>query len=525
MQIPRQPQPPAETRCPATRDDAAPEPGERSPLWERVALRPPGAAAEQEAQGEGAGRPLAPAERARMERAFGQGLGHVRLHEDADTGGALAAAAGSHVALSPVAPRPGTPAGDALLAHELAHTLQQARATSTGGGSPAELEAEADAAAVSALTGAPMPRLQSSGLQLRSCSYSEADKQHVAELMIDPGANQAELLALVDQAGNSLPDLLFEFPLFSHHERRNSLRQWAGMPGAQVVLQRIADRLRPMSGSLATVILDNVDTVLNERTRPDAPRTQDELDALAKVQTALDTDPRKPVYTDPTRLNPPLRLPVKMYEPGRAEAGQVYYDPHLSRTSDTAGATVKGGETTIHAGDKSFRLRFQPYILLGPLALGSNEFIRSAMYHEYLHYLMWVEEEKEGGDPVARELKGMDDRHRDPSGKLTERDANEDTEILGRQIRDDAPRLSVKEIAPLLSYLAMQLDSGFVRADYRQRCFAHIASAAADPATRKKLLAALKESPVNDADRTVLADLKAMIKAAAAPAPPPAKGR
>ncbi len=77
------------------------------------------------------GAPLPPTTRQRMETSFGQSFSGVRIH----TGGAAEAAttrfaaealtAGQHVAFAPGRYRPGTPSGDRLLAHELAHVVQQ----------------------------------------------------------------------------------------------------------------------------------------------------------------------------------------------------------------------------------------------------------------------------------------------------------------------------------------------------------------------------------------------------------------
>jgi hypothetical protein len=79
----------------------------------------------------GAGRPLDGSARSRMESAFGHPFGDVRIHVD-DRAAALsrelearAFTVGTHVAFGAGEFRPGTPAGDALLAHELAHVVQQ----------------------------------------------------------------------------------------------------------------------------------------------------------------------------------------------------------------------------------------------------------------------------------------------------------------------------------------------------------------------------------------------------------------
>lgn len=79
----------------------------------------------------GAGRPLEPGVRGRLEGAFGAPLPEVRLHDDA-AGARIAArenaralAVGEHIAFASGQYRPGTPQGDGLLAHEMAHVLQQ----------------------------------------------------------------------------------------------------------------------------------------------------------------------------------------------------------------------------------------------------------------------------------------------------------------------------------------------------------------------------------------------------------------
>jgi hypothetical protein len=79
----------------------------------------------------GEGAPLDARVRGRMESAFASDFSGVRLHTDAGAARlssrlqARAFAVGSHVAFAPGEYRPGTPMGDALIAHELAHVLQQ----------------------------------------------------------------------------------------------------------------------------------------------------------------------------------------------------------------------------------------------------------------------------------------------------------------------------------------------------------------------------------------------------------------
>jgi hypothetical protein len=75
----------------------------------------------------GSGAPLPPGTQARMERSFGADFASVRVHEDAAAArlGALGYAQGNDLHFAPGQYRPGTPSGDALLGHELAHVVQQ----------------------------------------------------------------------------------------------------------------------------------------------------------------------------------------------------------------------------------------------------------------------------------------------------------------------------------------------------------------------------------------------------------------
>ena len=92
--------------------------------------------------------------RRRLEALLDCDLSRVRLHTEPSLArlGALACACGEHIHLSPGAPRLDTPAGVAMLAHELAHVLQQrAGRVRIADGTPVvadgDLEAEADRAA------------------------------------------------------------------------------------------------------------------------------------------------------------------------------------------------------------------------------------------------------------------------------------------------------------------------------------------------------------------------------------------
>ena len=149
---------------PATARPAAPAHAEApTPAAEAMAFR----------ERLGPGAPLEGGVRERMERGFGRPLGEVRMHTDAAAGTlvrgerAHAVAVGGHVAFAPGLYRPGTLAGDALLAHELAHTLQQRGGG--GGRGHGAMEAEADAAAAQVLQGGTAVVGGGAGLRLQRC--------------------------------------------------------------------------------------------------------------------------------------------------------------------------------------------------------------------------------------------------------------------------------------------------------------------------------------------------------------------
>lgn len=105
---------------------------------------------------ESAGRPLEPAMRADLEARLGQDFSGVRVHrvpEAADGIGARAYAHGEHVVMGSAAPEAGSLGERRLLAHELAHVVQQRRGSPTDRHDDVESAAEHAAHAVAANEG------------------------------------------------------------------------------------------------------------------------------------------------------------------------------------------------------------------------------------------------------------------------------------------------------------------------------------------------------------------------------------
>lgn len=146
----------------------------------------------------GPGQPLNSEVRSRMEAAFGMDFSRVRAHTDSRAAtisnrvNARAFTIGNHIAFGNGEYQPGTLTGDALLAHELAHTVQQREAKNnihkieTGDSGYSALEADADHTAAGVLSqlwgkgngiaGGSFPKRFASlrsGLRLQRCSSSK----------------------------------------------------------------------------------------------------------------------------------------------------------------------------------------------------------------------------------------------------------------------------------------------------------------------------------------------------------------
>jgi hypothetical protein len=146
----------------------------------------------------GTGRSLESGVRSQMESVFGVDFSHVRIHTDATAAelseslNARAFTVGHDVAFASGEYQPGTLIGDALIAHELAHTVQQGGASASteplrkGNVEYNSLEEDADVSAVGAMvslwsgtkgivtniTQNTMPRLKS-GLGLQRCAGTQ----------------------------------------------------------------------------------------------------------------------------------------------------------------------------------------------------------------------------------------------------------------------------------------------------------------------------------------------------------------
>jgi hypothetical protein len=142
----------------------------------------------------GPGRALEQSTRMRMESAYGHSFTEVRVHDDEGAArlssqlSARAFTVGSDIAFGESQYRPSTPVGELLIAHELAHTIQQRGGAGAPGSNSSALEHDADRAAAGAVGrslgfAAPVPS-SPGGLRLQRCGpppYSKHGPHHTFE--------------------------------------------------------------------------------------------------------------------------------------------------------------------------------------------------------------------------------------------------------------------------------------------------------------------------------------------------------
>lgn len=136
-----------------------------------------------------AGRPLDQTTRSSFEPRFRFDFSTVRIFDDgaahrrAAALGAAAFTTGREIGFGAGEYAPDTPAGRRLLAHELAHVVQQSAGTSSASASGDAAEVEADAAAAAVSAGREVPRLSAQpagGLQLQRGKRHHADTPRIA---------------------------------------------------------------------------------------------------------------------------------------------------------------------------------------------------------------------------------------------------------------------------------------------------------------------------------------------------------
>lgn len=156
------------------------------------------------------GAPLEPGTRALMESRFGHDFSKVRIHADAGAAAsarrvhALAYTLGEHIVFGAGQYRPGAAEGDRLIAHELAHVLQQT------GGAPSSIQRQADDAQeeeAAADEGAEAEQDEDGAGVETDESSTEDDDLLAAEPEILPEEEAAPVQAKAAGAGAAAPEL------------------------------------------------------------------------------------------------------------------------------------------------------------------------------------------------------------------------------------------------------------------------------------------------------------------------------
>jgi hypothetical protein len=194
------------------------------------------------------GRPLDPANRQWMESRFGHGFGGVRIHDDpaaqeaSDQLNADAFTVGQDVFITPVLFDPRSGRGARLLAHELAHVVQQehlvwpARPLDTASDPH---ETYAARAAETALTGGDMPKVSGTGVptvQRQRRGEEEAVVPLKAEEKSDPAVDALDLKTKAKKVANRLKAKYSEISFTSG--KRDETQEQASAMAENVVSNR-----------------------------------------------------------------------------------------------------------------------------------------------------------------------------------------------------------------------------------------------------------------------------------------------
>lgn len=287
----------------------------------------------------GPGQALSGAGRQQMESGFGAGFGDVRIHTDDAAGrlarerGALALTVGRHIVFAPGRYQPDSLEGRALLAHELAHTIQQRGEATVGASSEKGCEDDADIAAAHVMgrslglapPGSARPR-RWGGLALRSCKSGDAlssKQQASVEAGVTAVAGSTPIIeaAVRDAYGESFgniredPDIVVDKNLAltdSGYTRlaTSSLSLPPGRLGALIIHEMshlrdpanamgLADAMEGYAYAFEIVLLRRALAAM----KPDDPERQGFMDRIALINGLYSKPPTLPGLVEAYRGN------------------------------------------------------------------------------------------------------------------------------------------------------------------------------------------------------------------------------
>ncbi len=469
----------------------------------------------------GDGRPLDGGTRSRMEKGFGRSFGDIVLHTDGQAAqlareqDARAFTVGRHVAFGGGEYRPGTLVGDALLAHELAHAIQQEGAppqVQRAGRETGALESDADRAAIGLMArlwgGAQgrwatmqqnaLPTLRS-GLRLQRCrtrSHEEklAAKKHLHNLLADPDKNADAIIKYIDDLGSDAGEIVQMVERLTDEQLLKSL---AGTERGEEIIEKVIEAIKSSGagGHAEAVPFENILKELREERKN---LSEDTEKAIERINKAITADPRRSEYAKD------LILPVTIL-PNAPVTGGVYYDSSMPKAGDEkthVGLTelVTREDTK---GEVSFPLTF---IKLGPRILSfSDNYIRSTLYHEFQHYQRFVEFRKS-------------DTEQDEESMTLEEEAkagtrvNNEVEATSKQLASDFDLLNDDELRTVVRYLAEHFAEPAATQKFKDKAVSRIMTVmGSDEAKLTRLLGLIEGIPAGE--QKALAGLAKAVKA------------
>jgi hypothetical protein len=469
----------------------------------------------------GPGQPLDGSTRSRMEHGLGRSLGEVVIHTNAQAASmagrqnARAFTVGKHVAFGSGEYRPGTLVGDALLAHELAHTIQQSESASQlqrAAATTGALESDADQSAAGMMarlwSGTQgrwaglqydiVPSLRS-GLRLQHCGKKKSHDEMVEKssridaLLSNPDENADTILEIIDSLEGDAAEVLM---MVKRLQPEPILRTVGGTERGPEIIERAIQVLK--AGGMTTLPSgDALEQYWQEQTAEVESLSEDTQKAIERINTALDEDPRRNQYADV------VKLPVA-FLPKVPMTGGVYYDPSMPKPTDKK--TSVGQTEVVSLTDPEGRSHYPLiFIKLGPRVLmHSDAYIRSAFWHEFEHYQRYTEfRSSDAGQ--TEESRGLEKELQ--SGHQP----NHEIEATSRQAAADFDMLSEPELRSVIRYLAEHMAEPAALPEFKEAAVNRIMDAlAADETKLQRLLDVIKGVPQEE--QKALAGLTAAIE-------------
>lgn len=260
------------------------------------------------------GTPLHGALQAEMEQAFGQRLSDVRIHSDraaahaALAQGARAYTIGQHIFFGAREFAPQTGAGKRLLAHELAHTIQQSNVSS--GAAQHSTEAEARAAADQVMAGrTPAITHGASGIQREELSEDERRKRWAKVVVGEPGTADRPKYGLFDwvevpdSPQGTVPPASLTGPS-SVFPKRPSHPAPSPKPTPKAVPRRAPKRVAPVAKTeqAQEVVIRADDPVTDQQTTASPPEPVEQAPVSPPPEQAPVSQPPGPAPADAGKL-------------------------------------------------------------------------------------------------------------------------------------------------------------------------------------------------------------------------------